>query len=76
MTVNTAKRIRDLIDGRTDEKYHLRCYRNGEVWVFPRSERHRLELKAILEDAGLTCRCTGEPGTSGEWIIEVTEAAS
>lgn len=73
----SAQRIRKIVGSAHCDfalgEYHVRRYRDGDVWVFPQSDRQQQSLRAILEAAGLICKCNGKPGTSGERIIEVFE---
>ena len=51
-------------------EYHVIGLDDGAIWVCPRSADDQAKLRQILILAGWSVRCDGEPGTSGEWIIE------
>ncbi len=69
----TAKQIRKDI-GDVGFKFWVRRWRDGEVWVGAEyaSEARRDALSSRLKDAGYTVRHIGKPGTSGEYVIDIT----
>lgn len=73
-TVTTANQIRKEI-GDIGFPYHVRKWRDGEIWVMPEfGSLDRCEqLCNALHVAGYRTAMNGKPGTAGQWVIEVTQ---
>lgn len=52
----------------------VRVYCNGKQWAGAGHTRTGMEqVRTALEAAGYRCECNGEPGTAGEFIVEIFE---
>lgn len=70
---HTVKDLRAAVKGISGA--WIRRWRDGTIWAghLSHTELTMFQVKAAIEKAGFICRCNGKPGTSGEFIIDVTK---
>ena len=67
-----ARKIRKEL-GYPGFTYSVRCWHDGSAWVcpYPGRKDRMDQLVIILNELGYRTECMGEPGTSGEYIIDI-----